>query len=124
MKKSLFPILFSAMAIAATAESSTPAFSIVFDQLPYVEGMLFVSVSDVDEAILLDAVDVQSDSVAIPICLCNYFGKQLSVQAFQDLNDNSQLDFDNYGRPTEPCLQTTITPSPDVNVYPLNLIEY
>ena len=124
MKKSLFPIIFSAMAFVASAESSAPACSIVFEQLPYAEGTLYVSVSDVDEAILLDAVEVQADSVAIPICLCKYHGKQLSVQAFQDLNDNSQLDFDNYGRPTEPCLQTTITPSPDVNVYPLNLVEY
>lgn len=47
----------------------------------------------------------KADSVTTHIDLTGHEGRQLMFQAFQDLNDNRTLDFDNYGRPTEPCLQ-------------------
>ena len=95
-----------------------------FDELPYSEGMLYVSVEKDGEAILIKAVEVEEDQVCIPVNLNDHIGEQLSIRAFQDLNDNRKLDFDSYGRPSEPCLQDKFTPEADISSYMFRLVEY
>lgn len=125
MKKSVLLFTLSAATFTAmAADDACSPCSINFEQIPYVEGTLYVSVTEGENKVLLEAVEVENDTVSFPVCLCEYNGKTLSVNAFQDLNGNKQLDFDNYGRPTEPCLRDQLTPSTDAKTYPFDLIEY
>lgn len=95
-----------------------------FDELPYSEGMLYVSVEKDGEAILMKAVEVEEDQVCIPVNLNDHIGEQLTIRAFQDLNDNRKLDFDSYGRPSEPCLQDKFVPKADISSHTFRLVEY
>lgn len=103
---------------------TTPDFTLSFNELPYAEGTLLVSVTAGDRNILMEAIEVDSSSVSIPVDFTEFIGLELTVSAFQDLDDNRQLGFDNYGRPTEPCLKTTLTPTADKKVYPLKVVQY
>ena len=96
--------------IGATLLVGTSAFAadIVVKNLPYAEGTLYIAVLDGDKPIDQKAVAIESDSVSVPVDLSKYAGKEVSVNAFQDLNDNQNLDMDQFGRPTEPCVMTTV----------------
>lgn len=96
-----------------------------FTDLPYAEGTLYIAVSCGCEHVMATAIEVSGDSIIIPLDLAGHDDKTVSIQAFQDLNSNSTLDFDTYGRPQEPCLQTTLTPgSADDAIFDLKLIQY
>ena len=122
MKTMIFLMAFmsSVMSGGVGSEEST----IDFISLPYTEGMLYVSVSAGDNDILRKRIEVDEDRISIPIDFKAYYGMELGLKAFQDLNDNGRLDLDNYGRPTEPCLQTNFTPVIESGRYEFKLIEY
>lgn len=124
MKKTVLFLMLSAVTIGTTAKSPCSSCVVNFEELPYAEGMLYVSLSEGDNSIALSSVEIEDDSVSMQVCLCKYIGKNLTVKAFQDLNDNGRLDFDGYGRPTEPCLQTVLTPCEGEKTYTFKLIEY
>lgn len=98
--------------------------SIRFEALPYSEGILYVSVEKDGQSILMKAIEVEDDQVCMAVSLKDYIGEELSIRAFQDLNDNRKLDFDSYGRPTEPCLQDKFVPKTNTRSYTFELIEY
>lgn len=112
------------LASAAGAWAGTAQTGIVFNEMPFSEGTLYVAVEDAGKSILMKAVEVEGESVSFDADLPTYDGKQLDVKAFQDLNGNGRLDMDAYGRPTEPCLQTTFTPAADRTIYTFQLIQY
>lgn len=122
MKKMMLLAAALISSLGAMAEVNSEC--IIFEELPYTEGTLYVSVSDGSDSVLMRAVDVESDCVTIPVCLDSLTGKQLSVNAFLDTNGNRQLDFDSYGRPTEPCLKDRFMPAENVASYSFKLIEY
>lgn len=124
MKKHLIFMAALAFAGAAFAGNGGKTAQIRFSELPFAEGKLFVSVAYGDTTILAKAVEVESDTVMLPADLSAYCGKELQVQAFQDLNDNNTLDFDNYGRPTEPCLRTVVIPEAEQPEIGLKLVQY
>lgn len=124
MKKTVLFLMLSAVTIGTMAKSPCSSCAVRFVELPYAEGTIYVSVSEGDKNIVLSSVEIEADSVSMQACLCEYIGKNLSVKAFQDLNDNGQLDFDGYGRPTEPCLQAVLTPCEGEKTYTFRLIEY
>lgn len=124
MKKSVLILALSAMALTASADDTCTPCTINFEEIPYAEGSLYLSVSDGENNILLKAIEVESDTVSVSACFCQNLGTALSVNAYLDLNGNRQLDFDNYGRPTEPCLRDQLTPAPDTKSYSFHLIEY
>lgn len=115
-----------ALGVAATASAAESGEStqLRFPELPFAEGKLFVSVTCGDTMLLAKAVDVEDETLSIPADLSDYSGKEMFVQAFQDLNGNGTLDFDSYGRPQEPCLQTTIVPAGGDSVIDLRLVQY
>ncbi|MCM1356789.1 MAG: hypothetical protein NC212_10345 [Staphylococcus sp.] len=126
MKMTSTIILAAAIILPANAANicDNPSMQLRFSDIPYPEGKLFVAVSSGDSRILMTAVDVESDTVSIPVNLSGFEGKELNVQAFQDLNGNNILDFDSYGRPQEPCLQTNLTPDTRTGELHLKLIQY
>lgn len=77
-----------------------------------------------DTTVLAKAQEIEEETLIIPADLSSCYGKEVQVQAFQDLNGNNTLDFDGYGRPTEPCLQTVITPDVETPVIDLQLVQY
>lgn len=119
-----FIMVALAVAGSAFAEGNCTSHQLRFTELPFAEGKLFVSVSCGDATVLAKAIEVEEDTVTIPADLSVYDGKVLNVQAFQDLNENNTLDFDGYGRPTEPCLQTVVTPGADIQTIDLKLVQY
>lgn len=122
MKKLL---LISLVALSATsAYAQTPDSVIRFEELPFSEGTLYLQVNDNEKDILMKAVEVTEDNVTVPVDFSGLYDKELSVKAFLDLNENAVLDFDSYGRPTEACLQTVMTPKKDIKEYTLKLVEY
>lgn len=123
--KKLILLLAAATVCAATfaAECCTSG-AFRFYELPFAEGAIYVSVSCGEENILQSAVEVESDTVILPVDLTKWGGKNIEVKAFQDLNDNKTLDFDSYGRPQEPCLQTTATVDSKNPVLEFKLIQY
>ena len=88
--------------------ASAFAADIVVKNLPYAEGTLYIAVLDGDKPIDQKAVAIEADSVSVPVDLSKYAGKEISVNAFQNLNYNQNLDMDQFGRPTEPCVMTTV----------------
>lgn len=114
--------LFFTAAIAAT--TTVTAQTIVITNLPYAEGKIYLAIADGNTTLEAKALDVESDSVTTHIDLTGHEGRQLMFQAFQDLNDNRTLDFDNYGRPTEPCLQEKIKISSETEKINLKLKQY
>lgn len=124
MKKLFLFLAISTVVVTASADDSCSSCSVNFEEIPYSEGTLYLSISEGENNILLKAVDVESDTVSIPVCFSQHIGKTLAVNAFLDLNDNRQLDFDNYGRPTEPCLRDQVTPTEGTKTYTFNLVEY
>jgi len=126
MKKSIL-LLTAAMTMtfAAHAADTDKTMRLRFTDLPYAEGTLYIAVSCGGEHVMATAIEVSGDSIIIPLDLAGHDDKTVSIQAFQDLNSNSTLDFDTYGRPQEPCLQTTLTPgSTDDAIFDLKLIQY
>lgn len=118
-------LLAAAMACATTfAAECCKSSAIRFTDLPFVEGTIYVSVSCGEESIIQSAVEVESDTVALPVDLSKWNGKEIEVKAFQDLNDNKTLDFDSYGRPQEPCLQTSATVDSKNPVLEFKLVQY
>ncbi|MGM9862434.1 MAG: hypothetical protein ACI30W_07545 [Muribaculaceae bacterium] len=113
-------------ALAASCAISATAATLSFVNLPYAEGILYVLVTAGDRSVAMERVEitgseiaVQADFSAIPDSTV------VNVMAFQDLNDNYNLDLDNYGRPTEPCTNTQITlSSPRVDNYTFELTQY
>lgn len=124
MKKSILFLAISAVALTASADESCSPCSVNFEELPYAEGTLYLSISEGENNVVLKAIEIEADSASIPVCFCQYIGTPLSVNAFLDLNGNRQLDFDNYGRPTEPCLRDQLTPTKGTKTYVFNLVEY
>lgn len=101
-------ISISAMILLLAAATMANAHTISFVNLPFVEGTLFVAIKDGDKTIAAKAVIVENDHIEIQSDLSSLKGKNIFIQAFQDLNDNRNLDFGNFGRPAEPYLQTDI----------------
>ena len=111
MKKLL--LIFALIAISVSAKAETPAYSIIISELPYTEGTLYVSATCGEEELLKVAIEVEEDSVTIPVDFSKVIGKEVSIRAFQDLDEDKQLKFDSYGRPAEPFLQTKFVPQKD-----------
>lgn len=87
-----------------------------FVNMPFVEGNLFVAVTIDGKPAVAQMAEVTDTVVDIPMTVDVADGDTIHVQAFQDLNDNRNLDFDSYGRPDEPCLSQPIVVSLDVTV--------
>lgn len=107
-----------AMVFAAAARTLS------FTDLPYAEGTVYVEAKDGDKVIGRKAVPVEGDTIRVEFDLSGCAGKTLFIQAFQDLNDNKTLDFGDYGRPEEPCLQTSISVDGGDDDIVLRLREY
>lgn len=118
--KKLSSIIASVILTTTAAAGQT----IVITNLPYAVGKIYLAIADGNTTLEAKALDVESDSVATHIDLTGHEGRQLMFQAFQDLNDNRTLDFDNYGRPTEPCLQEKIKISSETEKINLKLKQY
>lgn len=119
MKKLLFT--FALIAICVSAKAKTPAYSIILRELPYTEGTLYVSATCGDKELLKVAIEVEEDSIVIPIDFSEAVGKEVSIRAFQDLDEDKQLKFDSYGRPAEPFLQTKLIPQKETKNYNFKL---
>mgnify|MGYP001037172835 FL=1 len=122
MKKLL--LVFALIAICVSAKAESTACTITLSELPYVDGTLYLSVTCEDKELLKVAIEVEEDAVIIPVDFSTVIGKEVSIRAFQDLDEDKQLKFDSYGRPAEPCLQTTLVPQKDKNNYELKLQIY
>lgn len=120
MKKLL--LIFALIAISVSAKAETPAYSIIISELPYTEGTLYVSATCGEEELLKVAIEIEEDSVTIPVDFSKVIGKELSIRAFQDLDEDKQLKFDSYGRPAEPFLQTGFVPQKDKTGYDFTLV--
>jgi len=97
---------------------------ITFAELPYAEGTLYVSIEMEGRNIAMKGLEIEGDSATFKADLTDCSGKEISIKAFQDLNGNRKLDMDSYGRPTEPCLQTTFFPASDNSGHTFRLIQY
>lgn len=119
MKKLFF--IFALIAICVSAKAKTPAYTITFGEFPYTEGTLYVSATCGDKELLKAAIVVEEDSIIIPVDFSEAFGKEVSIRAFQDLDEDKQLKFDIYGRPAEPFLQTRLIPQKETTDYNFKL---
>ena len=119
MKKLL--VIFALIAICVSAKTGTAAYTIILSELPYTEGTIYVSATCGDKELLKVAIEVEEDSVAIPVDFSEAVGKEVSIRAFQDLDEDNQLKFDSYGRPAEPFLQTKLVPKKETKNYNFKL---
>lgn len=119
MKKLLFT--FALIAICVSAKAKTPAYSIILRELPYTEGTIYVSATCGDKELLKVAIEIEEDSIVIPVDFSEAVGKEVSIRAFQDLDEDKQLKFDSYGRPAEPFLQTKLIPQKETKNYNFKL---
>lgn len=106
MKKLFFTIAVISASFSAFAADKCENASIRFVDLPFSEGKLYLAVECDGKNIHISATDIEDGVLTIPLDLSNCRNKVIDIKAFQDLNDNQTLDFDSFGRPEEPCLQT------------------
>ncbi|MGM9844811.1 MAG: hypothetical protein ACI30K_01080 [Muribaculaceae bacterium] len=113
-------------AIAALCGGATSAETLSFVNLPYAEGTLYVMVTAADRSLAMQRIPITSGVIDINADFSSVPDSTLvNVMAFQDLNDNYNLDLDNYGRPTEPCINTQISlSSPRTDKYTFELTQY
>ena len=113
-------------AIAAVCGGTTSAETLSFVNLPYAEGTLYVMVTAADRSLAMQRSPITSGVININADFSSVPDSTLvNVMAFQDLNDNYNLDLDNYGRPTEPCINTQISlSSPRTDKYTFELTQY
>ena len=109
------------MAICVSAKAETLAYTIILRELPYIEGTIYISATCGDKELLKVAIGVEEDTVAIPVDLSESIGEEVSIRAFQDLDEDKQLKFDRYGRPAEPFLQTKLIPQKEHTNYNFKL---
>ena len=122
MKKLLFTFVVAICAMATFAKTSKQL--IKFVELPYTEGTIYLSVNVGDSTVVRQAIEVEDTEMSIPVDFSNLTNLKVFVQAFQDLNENRNLDKDNFGRPTEPFLQTTLMPNDSTEVYVLRMMTF
>ena len=119
MKKLWF--IFALIALCVSAKAGTPVFTITVSELPYTEGTLYVSATCGDKELLKVAIEVEDESIVIPVDFSEAIDKEVSIRAFQDLDEDKQLKFDSYGRPVEPFLQTKLIPQKEKTNYGFKL---
>lgn len=100
------------------------AVTVSFVNLPFAEGTLFVAVYDGDKMIEGKAVAVESDGIDVTFDLSAYEGKKFDLKAFQDLNGNGDIDFNDAGIPTEPFLLESITVKGENQALTFQLTQY
>lgn len=111
-------------ALCGAAALTVGAETLSFVNLPFVEGTLFVAVCEGEKMLDGKIAEVKSDAVEVEIDLSAYEGKRLGIKAFQDLNGNGDIDFDDYGRPVEPCLLGEITVDSATQRHEFELRQY
>lgn len=121
MKKLVISIALASAALTSKAQHDC---TLVFEDIPYSEGTLYVSVTSGKRDILKEAIAVDESDITVNIDLSDYIGKKLSVKAFQDLNGNGRLDFSDIGYPAEPVLRTEFTPKEGITNHSFKLTEY
>lgn len=119
---SILAIFAATLSMSAAANGNH--LDLKFKELPYSEGTFYVAASCNGTEIHKSATEVDSDLVTIHIDISKCEGRQIDIKAFQDMNGNRTLDFDSYGRPVEPCLQTKATVGPDDTSLELHLMQY
>ena len=119
MKKN---VLLSCCAAALLLTAS--AGSVRFVNLHYLEGTVYVAISDGGDANVMKAAPVLSDTVVVDVDWSLFPSTKPVVRAFQDLNDNRRLDFDAFGRPAEPCVESVVDIDESVDDIDVELIEY
>lgn len=123
MKKRIICALAFAGAVSMTVLAAEAASVVKVVNLPYAEGCLYISASQDGKQLLAKKLEVDSPTVTVEFDTPPTGDKDIALQAFQDLNGNGSLDFDSYGRPTEPCLRTTLPVAPDGR-YTVELQQY
>ena len=116
-------LMFSLIAICVSAKAEPPTYTITLSELPYTEGTLYISATCGDKELLKVAIEVEEDSIVIPVDFTEAVGKKVSIRAFQDLDEDKQLKFDSYGRPAEPFLQAMLEPKEELKEYKFKLTE-
>jgi uncharacterized protein (DUF2141 family) len=98
MKTKLFMLLLAACSVCAVCAQNK--LTVVFDGIEKVQGHVMVALHDVDN----NRVDAKMEKVAsetVTIVFENLPAGDYAVIAFQDENDNKELDTGEYGIPKE-----------------------
>lgn len=124
MKRLFFTFALLMEGLGAFASEESKYVFLQFEEIPFVEGKIYVALSCDGSEIFKSAVEVDSEIITLPVDLSVYIRKEIAIRAFQDLNQNRTLDFDSYGRPQEPCLQTKREVESGESIINLKLIQY
>lgn len=118
MKQVLFSALF-ATTVAFGAQSTDVTIRAI--DLPNDQGTLFIQITSGDiqrfAALPIDSYDMTTVIADVP-------DGKVQIAAFQDLNGNNNLDINEMGIPSEPCLQMATDVSPKNNIIDITLQEY
>lgn len=119
MKRKIFlASLFAAGAVSLVAQS------IRFVNLPYAEGTVYLQVKEGNKVIAQKMIGVISDTLDVEVGFVQSAGKKVRIEAFQDLDGNRSLNFDGYGCPSEPYIQTEVAILDSASVICLELKQY
>lgn len=123
MKKRIICALAFAGAVSMSMVAAEATSVVKVENLPYSEGCLYISATQDGKQLLAKKVEIDSPTVTVAFDTPPTADKEIALQAFQDLNGNGSLDFDSYGRPTEPCLRITLPVASDGR-YTIELQQY
>lgn len=134
MKKFVIPMVLLTMSIAnLNAECTKDCngckknsfdLKINVSGITELEGNLLICIGDmsVPQAVKGDMRAV--DDYEMTFSFDNVEYGEIPVNVFQDLNGNNNLDFDEWGRPVEPCFSEKLQFSEKNNVLSVELKEY
>lgn len=118
MKQVFFSAIFAALAVLSSRATDVTIHAI---DLPQDSGMLFIQITS-GETQRFAAVEVTGYDMTCTIA--DVPDGKVQIAAFQDLNANNNLDLNEMGIPTEPCLQMGAEVSPDNAVINITLQQY
>lgn len=107
--------LFITLAVAISAATAVGAnteksgtINIHISGFEGTEGTLMIGVGNISHPESMKGAMLKVDNYEMTVEIPNVPLGEICINAFQDMNENFQLDFDGMGRPTEPCLQHSL----------------
>lgn len=130
MKKILLTVAGMMMSLCIFANDSenteitTGTITVKIVGISDLEGKLFIGVGDMTKPQQMKGAVLDVEDYEMGITFEGVEFGNTSINVFQDMNGNNQLDFGDFGKPAEPCATQNITFDKENTSFEIELKKY
>lgn len=130
MKKILLTVAGMMMSLCIFANDSenteitTGTITVKIVGISDLDGKLFIGVGDMSKPQQMKGAVLDVEDYEMGITFEGVEFGNTSINVFQDMNGNNQLDFGDFGRPAEPCATQNITFDKENILFEIELKKY